>query len=71
MVLLEERVEKEGALCEGNQEDEEADIPSDDCKQLGTTQLLTLHVQMVVGSAVLAVDLLGPHHLRCHTVGMK
>lgn len=70
MVLFQERVEEQGALGESNQQDEEADVSADDREELGGAELLTLDVEVVVGTTVLAVDFLGTNHLRRDAVSM-
>lgn len=70
MILFQKRVKQEGALGEGNEQQEQTNISSNDSEKLRGAELLALDVEMVVGSAILAVDLLSPHHLSCYTIGM-
>lgn len=70
MILFQKRVKQEGALGEGNEQQEQANISSNDSEKLRGAELLTLDVEMVVGSTVLTVNLLSPDYLSCDTVGM-
>ena len=70
MVLLQKRIKQESALCEGDEQNEETDVSSNDSEQLRATQLLTLDIKVKVCSAFFAVDLLGPDHLCRDTICM-
>ena len=70
MILLEERIQKQSALSKSYEEDKQADVSSDNSKQLRRTQFLTFDIQMIVSSTIFAVDFLGSNDLGCHTIGM-
>lgn len=53
-----------------NQDNKKTNIPSNDGKKLCGAQFLTLDVEMVICSAVLAVYLLSPDHLSGYAVSM-
>ena len=70
MVLLQEGIKQKSALSEGNQQDEKANVPSNDRKELRGAELLRFDIQVIVSSTVLAINLLGPNNLGCDTVSM-
>ena len=70
MTLFQERVQEQCTLREHNQQEEQANISSDDTKELLRTKFLTLDVKMKVCSTVFAENLLGSYDLCCDAVCM-
>ena len=70
MILLQERIKEQGGLSKRNQEDEKANVSSNNCEELGRAQLLTLHIKMIVSTTIFAVNFLGTDNLGCDAVGV-
>jgi hypothetical protein len=70
VILLQERIKEKGCLSKRDQEDEKANISSDNCEELGRAQLFTLDIEMVVSTTILAVDFLGSDNLGSDAVGV-
>jgi hypothetical protein len=57
-------------LSKRDQKDEKTNVSSDNCEELGRAQLLTFHIEVVVSTAIFAIDFLGTNNLGGDAVGV-